>query len=369
VPVAFFLFKGGQAMKKTSIFFVFFLGMGLTLLGCKKSEEEEAPVTLQETRTESKDAMEMGSPSSPQQAKESTMVVSVNDAVITVSDVDRATNILLAQHRNQIPPDRVAEARTALREQAVENLINQSLLLGEAEKQGIQPEQKVLDARYAEVSGRFSSPEEFQSAMTSMGLSKEAFRDQIKQDLKIESLLDGQLKEVKKVTEEDVSVFYRDHPESFRSGEQVRASHILMRVEATATEEDRSQKRLELAGLKGQIEKGADFGQLASDHSDCPSKARGGDLGYFERGKMVKPFEDAAFEMKVGDVSEIVETQFGYHLIKVTDHQDPKTAPFEEVKAQIENLLNRQARDKVVSEYLAQLRGAAKITYAEAPQP
>lgn len=297
------------------------------------------------------------------------MVVSVNDEVITVSDVDRATDILLAQYRNQIPPDRVAEARTTLRKQAVENLINQKLLLGESEKQGIQPEQKAVDARYAEVSGRFSSPEEFQSAMASMGLSKDTFEDEIKQDLKIESLLDGQMKEVKKVTEEDVSGFYRDHPDSFRSGEQVRASHILIRVEATAPEEDRSQKRLELAGLKGQIDKGADFAQVASEHSDCPSKARGGDLGYFERGKMVKPFEDAAFGMKVGDVSEVVETQFGYHLIKVTDHQDPKTAPFDEVKGQIENLLNRQARDQAVGEYLTQLRGSAKITYAEAPTP
>jgi len=356
-------------MKKSSICFVFFLGMGLILLGCQKGEGDEGTVTPKETQTESKDAVEMGSPSTLQQAKENTMVVSVNDEEITVSDVDRATSILLAQYRNQIPPDRLAEARTALRKQAVENLINQSLLLGEAEKRGIQPEQQAVDARYAEVSGRFSSPEEFQSAMASMGLSKETFEDEIKQDLKIESLLDGQLKEVKNVTEEDVSAFYRDHPDSFRSNEQVRASHILLRVEATAPEEDRSQKRLELAALKGQIDKGADFGQLASDHSDCPSKARGGDLGYFERGKMVKPFEDAAFEMKVGDVSEIVETQFGYHLIKVTDHQDPRTAPFEEVKGQIENMLSRQARDKVVSEYLAQLRGSAEITYAEAPQP
>jgi peptidyl-prolyl cis-trans isomerase C len=356
-------------MKKTLVCFLFFLSMGLILLGCNKSEEEEADVALQETQTESKDALEMVSPSTPQQAKESTMVVSVNDEVISAADVDRATNILLAQYRNQIPPDKVAEARTALRKQAVENLINQSLLLGEAERQGIQPEKKAVDKRYAEVSGRFSTSEEFQTAMASMGLSKDTFEDEIKQDLKIESLLDGQLKEVKKVTEEEVSAFYRDHPDSFRSGEQVRASHILMRVEEAAPAEDRSQKRLELAGLKGEIEKGADFAQMASEHSDCPSKARGGDLGYFERGKMVKPFEDAAFEMKVGDVSEVVETQFGYHLIKVTDHQDPKTASLEEVKGQIENLLNRQERDKAVGEYLTQLRGGAEITYADGAQP
>lgn len=356
-------------MRKILISVFVLLGVCLVSLGCDRREAPLPPEPVQVEHTPSQDAVNTASPSTPSQVKENLMVVSVNDKVITVSDVDRATNILLAQYSNQIPPDRVAEARTALRKQAVENLISQRILLGEAERQGIRPGQESVDARYADVSGRFSSPEEFQDAMASMGMSKDDFRDEIEQDLKIESLLDEELKETKKVSDEDVRAFYRDHPDSFRSAEQVRASHILLKVDETASTEDRSQKRLELAGLKGQIEKGADFAQLAREHSDCPSKDRGGDLGYFERGKMVKPFEDAAFEMKVGDVSGVVETQFGYHLIKVTDHQDPKTAPYDEVKGQIENFLNRQTRDQAIGAYIAQLRSSAKITYAEGYQP
>lgn len=356
-------------MKRSLTRSLFFLAVGLTLLGCDKPEGSVEPEPAQVGQAESQDGMNRSSPSTRGGAKEDVMVVSVNDKVIAVSDVDRATDILLVQYRDQIPPDRAAEARTALRKQAVENLISQRLLLGEAERQGIQPEPQRVDARYADVSGRFPSPEEFQAAVTSMGMSKEEFRDEIVQDLKIEALLEGELKETKKVTDQDVSAFYRDHPESFRSAEQVRASHILLRVDATAPTEERSQKRLELAGLKGQLEKGSDFAQLAGEYSDCPSKARGGDLGYFERGKMVKPFEDAAFDLKVGEVSEIVETPFGYHLIKVTDHQDPKTAPYEEVKGQIENFLNGQTRDQAIGAYIAQLRSKANITYAEGFQP
>lgn len=356
-------------MKRTLFCSFCLLAMGLIAVGCDKREAAVAPEPVQVEQAESQDAVSSAVPSTPSPAEESLMVVSVNDKVISVSDVDRATNILVAQYSDQIPPDRVAEAQTALRRQAVENLINQQLLLVEAERQGIQPEQQRVDARYADVSARFSSPEEFQSAMASMGMSKDEFREEIEQDLRIEALLDGQLKETKKVTDEEVSAFYRDHPESFRSDEQVRASHILLKVDAAAREEDRSQKRLELAGLKGQIEKGADFAQLAREHSDCPSKARGGDLGYFERGKMVKPFEDASFGMKVGDVSEIVETQFGYHLIKVTDRQDPKTAPYDEVKGQIEDFLKRQVRDQAIGAYIDRLRDSARITYAEGFQP
>jgi len=356
-------------MRKLLIFCFFLLGMGIIAMGCQKGEKGKAQSDPQGAQTGSDKAGDKAWPPASTMTKENSMVVRVNDREIVVSDVDRATEILLAQYRNQIPPDRVAQARTMLRKQAVENLINQSLLLEEAGRQGTQPEQKRVDDRYNETVKRFSSPEEFQSAVSSMGLSKEAFRQEIKEDLMIEALLDEQLKDVKKVSDEEVSAFFRDHPESFRSPEQVRASHILITVDASATDEQRAQKRLELAGFKGEIEKGADFGEMAGRHSDCPSKARGGDLGYFERGKMVKPFEEAAFVMKVGDLSDIVETQFGYHLIKVTDHQDPKTATLDEVKGQIENLLNRQAKDKAIGAYVAELREPAKIKYAEGYAP
>jgi peptidyl-prolyl cis-trans isomerase C len=356
-------------MRKSLIFCFFLLGMGIIAMGCQKGEQGEVRSDPQSAQTGSEEAGEKALPSASTVTKENSMVVRVNDKEIVVSDVDRATEILLAQHRNQIPPDRAAQARAVLRKQAVENLISQNLLLEEAGRQGIQPEQKLMDDRYNETVARFSSPEEFQSALNSMGLSNEAFQQEIKDDLMIEILLDEQLKDLKKVTDEEVSAFFRDHPESFKSPEQVRASHILITVDAGATDEQRAQKRLELAGFKGEIEKGADFGEMAGKHSDCPSKARGGDLGYFERGKMVKPFSDAAFAMKVGDTSEIVETQFGYHLIKVTDHQDPKTATLDEVKGQIENLLNRQAKDKTIAAYVAKLRESAKIEYAEGYAP
>jgi peptidyl-prolyl cis-trans isomerase C len=297
------------------------------------------------------------------------MVVRVNDKVINVSEVDRATDILFAQYQNQIPPERAAQAQTVLRKQAIQNLINQRLLLAEAERQGTQPDEKAVQDRFTETVARFSSPEEFQGTLQSMNLSRESFQEEIRQDMMIEALLDAELKDVKKVDPEDVSAFYRDHPESFRSPEQVRASHILIAVEAGASEEQRAQKKLQLESLKAQIEKGADFGQLAGENSDCPSKARGGDLGYFQRGKMVKPFEDAAFALKVGEMSEIVETQFGYHLVKVTDHQDPKEATLDEVKGQIEMLLKREARNAAIGEYVSKLRESAEITYADGYQP
>ena len=91
---------------------------------------------------------------------------------------------------------------------------------------------------------------------------------------------------------------------------KVRASHILVKTEEEAND------------LLAKLNEGADFGELAEEHSLCPSKRDGGDLGYFGKGMMVKPFEDAAFSMEAGEVSQPVETQFGWHLIKLTDKQN-----------------------------------------------
>ena len=129
---------------------------------------------------------------------------------------------------------------------------------------------------------------------------------------------------------------------------------------------NKSQKRLELIGLRNKSQEGADFAKIAEEPSECPSKQQGGDLGFFERGKMVKPFEEAAFNLKVGEVSDIVETQFGFHLIKVSEYQEARTIPFEEVNDKISIHLKNTKEQQAVNTYLGTLREKADIEYTEA---
>ena len=116
--------------------------------------------------------------------------------------------------------------------------------------------------------------------------------------------------------------------------EQVRASHILISTKPIDPNADPNQAKAQAKDkaeeLLKKVKDGADFAALAKENSDCPSNAQGGDLGLFPRGQMVKPFEDAAFALKVGEISDLVETQFGYHIIKVTEHQDPNQITFRE---------------------------------------
>ncbi|MBM3285717.1 MAG: hypothetical protein FJY81_07565, partial [Candidatus Aminicenantes bacterium] len=284
-------------------------------------------------------------------------------------EVDQAMEVLFSQYKDRVPPAEMDEAKSVFRKRALENLINQSLLLHEADREGVQPDKEALDARLNQISGRFQDPEAFQKVLASMGVSEEGFRQEVLQNLKVESLLANKMGGLKKAEKEEIDAFYREHPESFRTEEQIRASHILVASGPDDSPDARAQKRLEMSRLQGEVKKGVEFAELARQHSDCPSKAKGGDLGYFERGKMVKAFEDAAFQMKTGEVSEIVETQFGYHLIKVTDHQQPGTLTIEQVRDDIAAFLEQQNREQAVGDYLAKLRGSAKIEYAEGVQP
>ena len=293
----------------------------------------------------------------------------VNGEAITLPEINQATRNILTQFQGQIPPEEIEQFRAQLQQQALENLINMKLLLQEANREGIQLEEKAVTDRIAEIAGRFPSPEKFKEQLEASGISEKELRREIETGLKIEALLDRQAPEGKKASEEEIEKFYRDNPENFRTPERVQASHILISVKPDESPEDKEAKRLKLIGLKNEIEAGGDFAKLAQEHSTCPSKDRGGDLGYIERGQMVKPFEDAAFTLEVGKISDIVETDFGYHLIKVTDYEEEEEIPLGEVRDKIAVFLKDQQRQEAIGDYLARLRGSATIEYAEGFKP
>ncbi len=132
-------------------------------------------------------------------------------------------------------------------------------------------------------------------------------------------------------------------------------------MESDATDLEKGQKRIEIAKIHQKLKDGQDFAALAREHSQGPSAENGGDLGYFGRGQMVKPFEDAAFALKPGEVSDIVETRFGYHLIKVFDKQPEGIMAYAEVKERLTEHLKAQRIDQEARNYIDTLKKDAKI--------
>jgi peptidyl-prolyl cis-trans isomerase C len=166
-------------------------------------------------------------------------------------------------------------------------------------------------------------------------------------------------------TEAEAREFYDSNKERFTTPERVRASHILINVADTDSDVTREQKKAKIEDIRAQLVAGGDMAALARENSDCPSKDKGGDLGFFGRGQMVKPFEDAAFALEVGEISPVVETKFGYHVIKVTEKEDAGSTSFEDVKDSIIDYLADMKKQDEMNTYMTSLRDAAVIEYAD----
>lgn len=168
-------------------------------------------------------------------------------------------------------------------------------------------------------------------------------------------------------TEEDAKKYFDENKEKYKQRESVRASHILLKVARTAPEEEKKAKRAKAKEiLKLAKAPGAKFDELARQHSEGPTKSRGGDLGLFSRGRMVKEFEDAAFGAKPGQVVGPVETQFGFHIIKVFEKKPARQREYDEVKDSILTSLKARAKSKATREILAKLKEEAKVEILEA---
>ena len=187
-------------------------------------------------------------------------------------------------------------------------------------------------------------------------------KELIRRNLVIENYIEQVVAPKQQLTDADVQQFYDKNPDKFTQPEQVRASHILVTVDAKASEGERAKAKQKIEGLLQQARSGADFAKLAQEQSACPSSKQGGDLGYFGKGQMVKPFEDAAWALKPGEISGVVETQFGYHIIKLSEKRPASKLPLDaEMKARVSDSLKRAKVSEAVTAVLEDAKKKAKI--------
>jgi len=356
-----FFFAREMGMKKRFLLCVVSVAVVCTLCACgKKQDAEKQDVEKQEAPQ-----AQTGPQPAPQPAQDpGAMVASVDGSVITAGEVDQEMKGLLARFGGRVPPEQLKELEPKMRDQATENLVTKRLIIAEAGRRTIKPTQEEIAAELKTISDQFPSPEEFQKQLKEMGVSSEKLNRDIDDHLKVKAVYEQAIASVPPVTDEDINKFYSENAETFKVPEQVRASHILLKVEKDASDETRAMKKKEIDDLRAQIAGGADFGKLAAQHSDCPSKEREGDLGLFARGRMVKEFEDAAFKLAPGEISEVVQTPFGYHIIKVTERKDARTLSLDEVREEIREHLKSRRQEEAFEAFLQKLREGAQIEYA-----
>jgi peptidyl-prolyl cis-trans isomerase C len=243
----------------------------------------------------------------------------------------------------------------------LENLIDAEVLYQQSQKEGVKVDDLAINEQIETIKKRFSDEAAYKKALEGMGVSEKEIRAQIQRGLAINQLLDNNVGQKITVTEEESKKYYNDNPNLFKQPEQVKASHILIKVAPDAEESIKIQARKKIETVQKKVRQGEDFGLLAKTNSEGPTAQRDGDLGYFHRGRMAKPFEDAAFALNVGEVSGIVETQFGYHLIKVTDKKPARTIPYEEVQLRLKQYLKKEKGKIEIQGYTENLKKSAKI--------
>ena len=292
-------------------------------------------------------------------------VMSINGQAISETDVAREQALLMQRMDAKLSPEQLESMRETIRGHAVDSIINRTLLLQAAEREGIKVSQDEIEAKVEQIKNKFDSEEAFIGQLKENGMTLNDVLKEVEKGVKLEALIDKQTANVKKATDEDIEEFYNSNIDRFKQPERVRASHVLVKKEAEDSEQTKKEKRQKIEKIQMDLKKGGDFAAIAAEYSDCPSKAKGGDLGFFTRGQMVKPFEDSAFALKPGEISGVVETKFGYHIIKVTGREEARTIPLNEVRKDIGEYLERSRKQEEIKKYIAGLHDAAKIEYVD----
>lgn len=291
------------------------------------------------------------------------VVVRINGVAIPRAELDRNSRPLLARMgpADSITPDQ----RKLVEETAKENLIRSELLYQLAMKQDIPDLDRQVDEQFALIKSRSPSEEEWNDALAENGITSDGLREQLKRGLMINTFVQNEVLSKIVMTDAQLKAFYDENPETFSKTESMRASHILIGVDTGAGAEEKENAKQKADAMLEKVKSGADFAELAKSESTCPSAAQGGDLGEFGRGQMVAPFENAAFGLESGDVSEVVETQFGYHIIKATDKNEASVVPFEEVKGRIEKQLKTQQVQQDLMAKIEELRSTSVIEFPD----
>ncbi len=289
------------------------------------------------------------------------VILTVNGVAVTRAELDRATQALLAQSRMPAPTD--PEQKKKIEESAKNQLISAEVLFQTAKKEELPDLDKKVQAKFDEGKSRFPANEDFEKALKENGLTVQELKDLLRRDIVISSYVEKQVTSKITVTAEQTKKFYDENSDKFKKPEAVHASHILIGVDPKATAEEKLKAKQKADELLKQVKGGADFAELAKKDSTCPSGKNGGDLGEFGRGQMVRPFEEAAFALKQGETSGVVETQFGYHIIKSTGKSDGGTTPFDQVKGKIEEYLKGMEVQKQVMAKVEELKKSAKVEY------
>ncbi len=290
-------------------------------------------------------------------ADKNPVVLTVNGEPVHAAEVSMAMSNLSAQmQRMGQKPN-----QQQLVQIATGRVIDSVLLEQAAKKAGMKANEERVQQSISQIEQQAGGKEKFAETLAGGGMTVQEFTDMLRRMDLAQEYVDAKIKPTVTVTDADVKKFYDENPKMFEHPEEVHARHILIKVPKDADEATKKAAHDKAEKARARALKGEDFSKLAQEVSEGPSAKNGGDLGFFTHDQMVKPFADAAFALSPGQISNVVETRFGYHVIKVEDKRPAGKQSLDEVKDRVKQYLENKKLGDAVNAKLDELRKAAKI--------
>lgn len=289
----------------------------------------------------------------------------VNGEAISQADLDREVTLetrKLTQNGEEVPE----EARLQLETEALDTLINRVLLHQDSTRQGFTVEPAEVDQELARFRGQFPDEQAFLDILAQFKQTPESFRRDIERGMTVQKMIDSEIAPGVRVGEDDIQAFYEENPQYFVQPEQIHVRHILIEIAEDAGDPERQAAMRKIQALQAKLAGGDDFSELARRYSQDPSAEQGGDIGFISRGQTVDLFDAAAFSLRPGQISGVVTTEFGLHLIQMVERQPASPLPIGEVRDTIQEYLKQSRLNEAVQRRLDELRSVASIEHAPA---
>jgi peptidyl-prolyl cis-trans isomerase C len=296
-------------------------------------------------------------PPKPMPAQLPEVLARVNGEAVTKADFDRLIKNMELRANQPVP----AERRDEVYRKALEQLVTYTVLSQETRARQVSATDAEVESGVKQMRGQFPSDEAFKEALEARGMTLDKLKADTRIDISINKMVEAEVSTAAPPSDVQVREFYDKNPDKFKQEESIRASHILFRIDENADAATKKKAMDQAQSVLKQARAGADFGELAKKHSADGSAQQGGDLNFFTHGQMVPAFDQAAFALKTGEISEIVTTQFGYHIIKVTDRKAAEMVPFEQVSDRIKEFLTEQQKQQKADAFIQSLKQKAKI--------
>lgn len=344
----------------------------VVVFGCRRKPSAETEPEQPGSKTPAQIDTKAVGPKQAAKAAPNGIAVTINGVPITEKEVEAEVK----QISTRRPPAELEKNREKIRQMILDRMIAKRLINEKIQAANIAVTEEEVLAKIEEIAAQQrTSLENFKKMMQSRGMDYDEWKQQVQWGVMLEKLVEADFGDQLNITDTDANNFYSANIKQYEKPEQVRASHILVKPDTTDPNVDpneaSAQALAKAQGLLKQIKDGADFAELAKATGGYPSAPKGGDLGFIDKGRMkiVPVFVKAAFALKIDEVSDIVETSVGYHIIKVTDRKEAGVTPFEQARDEINKTLKRKKQNELFQKYLIQLRAEAKIVYPPGKEP